>query len=238
MSFRNFIYTEEDEDLTFLPKDLSPGFNTGSHSVSINTKPVRTDEEPVVEPATEPMTEPVNVRVGTIANSGGVPKEILLLFTLGVLQPALGRGSAKQGEDDTLVLSISDDDEGLEDCLELKDATAYHLKISAITPPAWKGFLDNHLDVDQLDLHDRCYARQAVVDNAVNRRSRELLEVIEKLRGEADVMRARKLAREEECEGLWAKCEAAITDFDNNLAVLLLREKMSSLFTEVKDHKG
>ncbi|GJV13151.1 hypothetical protein Tco_1354692 [Tanacetum coccineum] len=46
MSFRNFIYTEEDEDLTFLPKDLFPGFNIGSPSVSINTKPIRTDEEP------------------------------------------------------------------------------------------------------------------------------------------------------------------------------------------------
>ncbi|GKF72338.1 hypothetical protein Tco_0208452, partial [Tanacetum coccineum] len=57
MSFRNFIYTEDDEDLTFLPKDFSPGFNTGSPSVSINTEPVRTDEEPVVEPATEPVNE-------------------------------------------------------------------------------------------------------------------------------------------------------------------------------------
>ncbi|GJZ50594.1 hypothetical protein Tco_0604784 [Tanacetum coccineum] len=73
----------------------------------------------------------------------------------------------------------------------------------AITPRAWKGFLDNHLDVDLLDLHDRCYARQAVVDNTVNRKSHELLEVIEKLKGE-------------------------------NPAVLLLREKMSSLAAEAK----
>ncbi|GKF79227.1 hypothetical protein Tco_0234795 [Tanacetum coccineum] len=91
-----------------------------------------------------------------------------------------------------------------------------------VTPLAWKGFLDNHLDVDLLDLHDRCYARQAVIDNAMNRRSRELLELIEKLRGEAYVMRARKLAREEECEGLRAKCEAAMTNFDKNPTVLLL----------------
>ncbi|GJR56867.1 hypothetical protein Tco_1499029 [Tanacetum coccineum] len=182
MFFRNFIYTEEDKDLTFLPKDLSPGLNTGSPSVSINTEPIRTNKEPTVEPA----TEPVNEGVGTTADSGGVPKEILLLFMLRVLQPALGKGSAKQGEDsalkdDTFVLSISDDDEGLEDCLE-----------------------------------------QAIMDNAVNRRSRELLEVIKKLRGEADVMRARELAREEECEGLRAKCEAVMNDFDKNPDVLLL----------------
>ncbi|GKF80460.1 hypothetical protein Tco_0239062, partial [Tanacetum coccineum] len=35
-------------------------------------------------------------------------------------------------------------------------------------------------------LHDRCYARQAVIDNVVNRRSRELLAITEKLRGECD----------------------------------------------------
>ncbi|GJS34795.1 hypothetical protein Tco_0533177 [Tanacetum coccineum] len=185
MSFKNFIYIEDDEDLTFLPKDFSPGFNTGSPSVSINTEPVRTDEEPAVEPATNPATEPMNKSVGTTVDSRGVPKEILLLFTLGVLGPALGRGSAKQGEDDTPVLSISNNDKGLEDCLELKDVTACHLNISA-----------------------------------------------------AHVMRARELAREEECEGLLAKCEAAMTDFNKNPAVLLFREKMSSLATEVKEHKG
>ncbi|GKC32933.1 hypothetical protein Tco_1040227 [Tanacetum coccineum] len=160
MSFRNFIYTEEDKDLTFLPKDLSPGFN-------INTEPVRTDEEPAVEPA----TELVNERIGTTTDSGGVPKEILLKLASGssTSRTICAKGSALK--DDTPVLSISNDDEGLEDCLELKDATACHLKISVITPPAWKGFLDNHLDVDLLDLHDRCYARQAVVDNSMNRRS-------------------------------------------------------------------
>ncbi|GJV89167.1 hypothetical protein Tco_1533105 [Tanacetum coccineum] len=132
-------------------------------------------------------------------------------------------------KDDTHVLSISDD-EGLEDCLELKDATDCHLKIFAITPPAWKGFLDNQLDVDLLDLHDRCYARQAVVDNAVNRRSRELLKVIEKMRGEADAMRASELAPEEECEGIrarlmlesqkWSGYQMSLSDLESKVASL------------------
>ncbi|GJS50233.1 hypothetical protein Tco_0600354 [Tanacetum coccineum] len=191
----NFIYTEDDEDLTFLPKDFSPGFNTGSVSVSINTEPVRTDEEPVVEPA----TEPVNEREEILASGSSTSRTV--------------RAKASAIKDDTPVLSIYDDDEGLEDCLELKDATACHLKISAITPPPWKGFLDNHPDVDLLDLHDHCYARQPVVDNTVNRRSRELLKVIEKLK-------------------------AAMIDFDKNPAVLLLRDKMSSLAAEEKEHKG
>nr|GEY38529.1 hypothetical protein [Tanacetum cinerariifolium] len=119
----------------------------------------------------------------------------------------------------------------LPDVLELKDATACHLKIFAITPLAWKNHLDNYIDVELVDLHDRCYTRQVVVDNAVNRRSRELLQATEKLRGKFDVMRNREMTREEECEGLRVKCEAAMTEFEKNPAVVALREKIYSLLT-------
>ncbi|GJX47177.1 hypothetical protein Tco_0272367 [Tanacetum coccineum] len=140
-------------------------------------------------------------------------------------------------KDDAPFLIVSNDDEGLPDVLELTDATACHLKISAITPPAWKNHLDNHIDLELLDLHDRCYARQAVVDNVMNRRSRELLQVIEKVRGKCDVMRSSKRAREEECEGLRVKCEAAMIEFENNPTVVALREKIYALSAEVKEHK-
>ncbi|GJZ75424.1 hypothetical protein Tco_0639889 [Tanacetum coccineum] len=93
--------------------------------------------------------------------------------------------------------------------------------------------LDNHMDLELLDLHDRCYERQTVVDNAVNRRSHELLNVIKKLRGEFDVMRSRERAREEEYEGLRVKCEAAMTEVEKNPVVMALREKIYALSTEV-----
>nr|GEV34121.1 hypothetical protein [Tanacetum cinerariifolium] len=225
---QNFIYTKDDEDLAFLPKDFTLGFNTGSPSVSLNTELVRTDEEPAVEPTTKPMIEHVNERVGTTADLRGSPKgDTFVVYAGSVaarirerkcktrggsLRPPVKRklasgsstsrtvhAKASAIKDDTPVLSISDDDDGLEDYLVLKDATACHLKIFAITPLAWKGFLDNYLDVELLDLYD---------------------------------------PREEEYEGFRAKCEAAMTDFDKNPAVLLLREKMSSLAAEVKEHKG
>ncbi|GKC45555.1 hypothetical protein Tco_1063277 [Tanacetum coccineum] len=78
------------------------------------------------------------------------------------------------------------------------------------------------MDVELLDLHNRYYARQAVVDNAVNRMSRELLQVIKKLRGECDVIRSKERARKEECEELWVKCEAVMIEFDKNPAVVAL----------------
>nr|GFA31470.1 hypothetical protein [Tanacetum cinerariifolium] len=142
MSFRNFIYTEEDKDLTFLPKDFSLCFNTSSPSVSINTEPVRADEEPMIKPTTEPATEPVNEHEMNCKIRGGSSRP--------PVKRKLASGSSTSRtipakdfliKDDTPMLSISDDDE------------------------------------DLLDLYDRCYARQAVVDNVVNRRSCELLEM-------------------------------------------------------------
>nr|GEU44983.1 hypothetical protein [Tanacetum cinerariifolium] len=214
MSFRNFIYTEDDEDLTFLPKDFSldlggsPKGDTFVHARSVAAR-IRKRQCKTRGGSLRPLVK------RNLASGSSTSRTV--------------RTKVSPIKDDTPVLSIFDDDE---------DAIACHLKIFAITPLAWKGFLDNHRDVDLLDLHDRCYARQAVMDNALNRRSRKLLEVIEKLRGEVDVMRARKLAYEEEYEGLRSKYDAALTDFDKNPVFLLLREKMSSLAAEVKEHKG
>ncbi|GKF81007.1 hypothetical protein Tco_0239609, partial [Tanacetum coccineum] len=72
-----------------------------------------------------------------------------------------------------------------------------------------RGHLDNQSAKELLDLHDRCYARQAVVDNIVNRRACELLRTMEQVK-----------------------------DFDKNHVIIVLRQKIVSLFSEVKDHQG
>nr|GEX15614.1 hypothetical protein [Tanacetum cinerariifolium] len=108
---------------------------------------------------------------------------------------------------------------------------------SVITPSAWKNHQDNYKNAKLLDLHDRCYARQAIVDNAVNRRSCELLPIIKKLKGEFDVLKDRDRAKEEECEELRAKCEADMLEFEKNPTVVALWEKISTISTEVKEHK-
>ncbi|GKB53481.1 hypothetical protein Tco_0904234, partial [Tanacetum coccineum] len=229
MAFRNFIYTEDDEDLAFLPKEPSPNFGIGSPSVLVNTEPLKANKEPKIQ------------LVVVTTDSGGSPKpELFVVHPRSVAARIKDRKCKTRGgssrppvkrkldhrsstshatraktsssKDDAPFLTVSDDDDGLPDVLELKDATACHLKISAITTPAWKNHLDNHIDLDLLDLHDCCYARQAVLDNVVNRRSRELLQVIKKLR-------------------------AAMTEFEKNPTVVALQEKISALSTEVKEHK-
>nr|GEV85362.1 hypothetical protein [Tanacetum cinerariifolium] len=84
------------------------------------------------------------------------------------------RAKTSSSKDDAPFLIVFDDDEGI----------------------LLKNHLDNHIDLELLDLHDYCYARQAVVAKAVNMRSRELLQVIEKLRGECDVMRSKERGRD------------------------------------------
>ncbi|GKE30324.1 hypothetical protein Tco_1445708 [Tanacetum coccineum] len=51
-------------------------------------------------------------------------------------------------------------------------------------------------------------------------------------------MKERERARDEEYEGLKAKCKATMTDFDNNLVVVALRDKISTLSSEAKEHKA
>ncbi|GJT82502.1 hypothetical protein Tco_1056844 [Tanacetum coccineum] len=125
------------------------------------------------------------------------------------------RAKTYSSKDDAPFLTVSDDDDALPDVLELKYVTACHLKISAITPLAWMNHLDNRIDLELLDLYDRCY-------------------VIKKLKGEFDVMKSRERAREEECKGLQVKCEAAMTEIEKNPAMVALQEKISALSTESK----
>ncbi|GJT59204.1 hypothetical protein Tco_1002737 [Tanacetum coccineum] len=114
MAFRNFIYIEDDEELSFLPKEPSPSFGTGSPSVSFNTEPLKADEE--------------------LGGSSRPP--IKRKLAPGSSTSRAIRAMTYSLKDDVPYLIVSDDDKGLPDVLELKDATACHLKISAITPPA------------------------------------------------------------------------------------------------------
>ncbi|GJU04925.1 hypothetical protein Tco_1121355 [Tanacetum coccineum] len=121
--------------------------------------------------------------------------------------------------------------------LKLHNANAYHLKISNITPLPWRGHLDNQLDDELLDLHDRCYARQAVMDNVVNRRAQELLKVVEQMKEGCEVLKVKEKAKDKECDELKAKSETVMAHFNNNL-VNVLRQKIVALSNEVKEHKA
>ncbi|GKE17140.1 hypothetical protein Tco_1424717 [Tanacetum coccineum] len=124
MAFRNFVYVEDEGDLSFLPKEPSTGFGTSSPSVSVNIEPLRADKEPILQPAE------------VMADSGGRSSRppVKRKLASGSSNSRATRAKTSTSKDDVHFLTVSDDDEGLSDVPELKGATACHLKISAITP--------------------------------------------------------------------------------------------------------
>nr|GEW74943.1 hypothetical protein [Tanacetum cinerariifolium] len=140
MAFRNFIYTKDDEDLTFLPKEPSLSFGTGSPSVLVNTKPLKANEESDIPP----------VEIGSVKLEGSSRPPVKRKFASGSSTFCATRAKTSFSMDDAPFLKLFDDDEGLLDVLEHKDANAFHLKIFSITPPAWKSHLDNHIDLELL----------------------------------------------------------------------------------------
>ncbi|GJY29509.1 hypothetical protein Tco_0405276 [Tanacetum coccineum] len=81
-----------------------------------------------------------------------------------------------------------------------------------------KGHLDNQLNAEILNLHDRCYARQVGVDNAVNDRARELLKLVEQMKGGCDVLKEMEKVRDKECEDL--KANVKVTSLEAKKAKL------------------
>ncbi|GJZ16441.1 hypothetical protein Tco_0552118 [Tanacetum coccineum] len=187
LAFRNFMYAKTDDIMSFLPKEPSPDFGSGSPSVSINMEPPIGDAEPV--------SIATRIKDRKCKTRGGSSRPLVKhKLAQGSSSSRATRAKTTSSKDAYPLLIISDDDEGLPDVLE-----------------------------------------QAIMDNAINRRSQELLKVIEQIRGECDVMKEKERARDEECKGLKAKCEAAMTDFDNNSTVC---EKISTLSSKAKEHKA
>ncbi|GJV13479.1 hypothetical protein Tco_1355020 [Tanacetum coccineum] len=214
MAFRNFIYTEDDDDLAFLTKGPSPGFGTGSPSALVNTELPKDVEKPEVQPVeiTTDLGESPKAGVfimhpGSVAarikerkcktRGGSLRPHVKRKLASGLSSSRAVHAKTSTSKDDAPILSISDDDKG---------KFPVHLVIS-------EGYLDNQMDLELLNLHDRYYARHAMVDNAVNKRAHEFLQIR-------------------------VKCEASMAEFDQNPAVLVLREKISSLTADVKEHKG
>nr|GEV68315.1 hypothetical protein [Tanacetum cinerariifolium] len=157
MDFRNFIYTEDDDDFDFLPNEPSLGFGIGSPSASVNTEPPKDVKEPNVQPVEVTANSGESPKAGVfVVHPGSVAarvKEMKCKTMGGSSRPpvkrklASGPSSARAvraktfaSKDDALFLSIFDDDEEL------------------------------------LDLYDRCYMQHAVVDNAVNKRAPAMAE--------------------------------------------------------------
>ncbi|GKE04790.1 hypothetical protein Tco_1396808, partial [Tanacetum coccineum] len=128
MAFRNFIYTEDDDDLAFLPKEPSLGFGIGSPSASVNTEPPKDVEEPEIQPAEvtadsgeSPKAGVFVVHPGSVAarikerkckTRGGSPRpSVKRKLASGSSSSRAMRAKNSASKDDAPFLPISNDDE-------------------------------------------------------------------------------------------------------------------------------
>ncbi|GJY40715.1 hypothetical protein Tco_0427985 [Tanacetum coccineum] len=115
MAFTNFMFAEDDEDLSFLHKESSLGFSTGSPSISINTELPLVEAKPWDEANMEQIVE-------NVADSEGFSKPpIKRRLVQGASSSRATRQKTASSKDDSPFLTNSDDDEGLPDVLELQD---------------------------------------------------------------------------------------------------------------------
>ncbi|GKD39159.1 hypothetical protein Tco_1259366 [Tanacetum coccineum] len=181
MAFRNFMFAKNDEEMTFLPHEPFSGFGCGSPFVSINNEPLLLETEPLDSVNQKKLVEnTVDLRSSLVYEEMPIARSVAERMKS---QRCMMKGSANPLMKQKLVhvgsssrsthqksspaiteakagssayLTSSKDEKGIRDASELQTATDYFLMISNVTPLAWIGHLDNELDVELFDLHDRC----------------------------------------------------------------------------------
>ncbi|GKC18432.1 hypothetical protein Tco_1020582, partial [Tanacetum coccineum] len=148
------------------------------------------------------------------------------------VQKVLARASKVSGEAST-PLDIDNDSDIHEfpSAKELKDVTDYHWVVAHVTPPSWKQHLREISKQQLCDIHDKDYMRQAVLDNVLNSRARELISALYKAKTSYDAIRDRELKKDTAYAKLERKCNEALQDLDKNPLV-------SDMHAEIKDLQG
>nr|GEY62436.1 hypothetical protein [Tanacetum cinerariifolium] len=227
------MFTEDDVEMSFLPKEPSNDFSTGSPSSSIskenlvmNVKPLwSANMDQLVENSTDSKGSLVLEQAMVVA-SGSMAKKIKdqKCRTSSTTKAPIKRKLATFSPLPRVTHQKSSYD------------TASTAKAKAESSSYLAIFDDDAEEL--LDLHDSCYARLVVFDNVVNRRAYKLLKVVDQVKGECEIIKEKEKAREEKCKKLEAKCEAAMADFDKNPTLIVLRQKIRSHLAKIKEHQG
>ncbi|GJS36633.1 hypothetical protein Tco_0535015 [Tanacetum coccineum] len=121
---------------------------------------------------------------------------------------------------------------------ELKDVTDCHWVVAHVTLPSWKQYL-REISIEQLcDIHDKAYIRQAVLDNVLNGRTRELISALHKARASCYTIREREIKKDKAYAELEKKCNEALQNLDKNPLVSDMRIEIESLQSRVKGLHG
>ncbi|GJT09832.1 hypothetical protein Tco_0856874 [Tanacetum coccineum] len=206
MPFRNFIYIEDDDDLAFLPKKPSLEFGTGSPSALVNTELPKDVEEPEVQSAEITTDSGESPKAGVfIVHPGSVAahiKERKCKTRGGSSRPPVKRKLASGSSSSRVVRAKTSASKDDASILSIFDD-----------------------DESKFPVHLVLYEG---IDLLIHPLSS--LYIIEKMRGEADVIKARERSCEEECEELQVNVKLLWWSYQVTLSTL--ESKVDSLEAE------
>ncbi|GKB21879.1 hypothetical protein Tco_0855802 [Tanacetum coccineum] len=165
----------------------------------------REDEQTLISPSLSPHLEAMPARASKVAGEASTPLDV----------------------------DSNSDIHEFPSAKELKDATDCHWVVAHVTPPSWKQHL-REISIEQLcDIHDRAYIRQAVLDNVLNNRTRELISALHKAKTSYDAIRAREPEKDRAYAELERKCNEALQDLDKNPLVSDMLDEIKALQGQV-----
>ncbi|GJV55565.1 hypothetical protein Tco_1456570 [Tanacetum coccineum] len=259
MDFRSFMLEEVDGELNFLPAEgVGGGQNSPSKKSMNNDAPVigatplssvypSNIVENVADSDDPSYGEDEQTLVGpSLPLHLGASKKLKILgkrkVASGVSGKALplkvqkvpAQASKVAGEASTPLDVDSDPDiHEFPSAKELRDATDCHWVVAHVTPPSWKQRL-REISIEQLcDIHDRAYMRQAILDNVLNSRTRELISALHKAKTSYDAIQAQELDKDRAYAGLERKCNEALQDLDKDPLVSDMRAEIKVLQGQV-----
>ncbi|GKB93188.1 hypothetical protein Tco_0979325 [Tanacetum coccineum] len=201
IDFRNFITQGVDGEFNFLPKG---GFNNNQGSLSAKSV---NNETPIIDAEPISTVLPSNVADNIIDSSNtSFDAELPLVHPSTSSFPEVSKVA---GDASTPLNDDSDPN------IHGKFKPVYGVFVPSLTTllmsfPFLLQYLKD-IGIEQLcDIHDRAYMRQAVLDNMLNSRTRELISALHKSRASYDAIREKEIKRDKAYAELEKKCNESL----------------------------
>ncbi|GKD77272.1 hypothetical protein Tco_1339893 [Tanacetum coccineum] len=232
MDVRSFVVQGIDDEFNFL---LKGGLDENRGSLSAKSENNKT---PMIDVEPLSAVHPSNV-IENIIDSDNTSSEEDELPPVGPFVSTYHEVSKVAGDASTPLDIDSDPDiHEFPSTRELKDDTDCHWVVVHVTHPSLKQYLRD-ISIEQLcDVHDGAYMRQAVLDNMLNSRTRELIYALHKARASCDAFQKREIKMDKAYTKLEKKCDEALfvleekkwVNYEQTLS--FLRAKVESLDSE------
>ncbi|GJS43334.1 hypothetical protein Tco_0568377 [Tanacetum coccineum] len=95
-----------------------------------------------------------------------------------------------------------------------------HLVVTHVTPPSWKHHLKEISLETICDIHDKAYMRRVILDNVMNRRTRELMSTLLEARAACDAIREKEKEKDKVYVKLKAKWAGRKVAWEYSILVL------------------